>query len=105
MATRYRFGASEFPHFITYSVVNWVDALSRPAYKDIIVKSLAHCIDNKGLILHAWVIMSNHVHLIASGENGAKLENIMRDHKKFTAISLINAINENNSESRRSWML
>ncbi|MFI5196782.1 MAG: REP-associated tyrosine transposase [Chitinophagales bacterium] len=105
MATRYRFGDSSYPHFITYSVVNWIDALSRPIYKDIVVKSLGFCIREKGLILHAWVIMNNHVHLIASAQDGYKLENIMRDHKKFTAIELLTAIKENNGESRRSWML
>jgi putative transposase len=104
MATRYRFGSGEYPHFITYSVVNWIDALSRPMYKDIIVKSLKFCMDNKGLVLHSWVIMNNHVHLIASSE-GDKLEDIMRDHKKFTAKTLIDTINENGGESRRSWML
>ena len=35
MATRYRFGDSQYPHFITFAVVNWIDALSRPVYKDI----------------------------------------------------------------------
>jgi len=105
MATRYRFGDSGYPHFITYSVVNWIDALSRPLYKDTIVKSLAFCIEEKGLILHAWVIMNNHVHLIASAQDGHKLEDIMRDHKKFTAKALLRQISENSGESRKSWML
>jgi len=39
MATRYRFGDSEYPHFISFAVVNWSDALSRPAYKDILIES------------------------------------------------------------------
>jgi putative transposase len=104
MSTRYRFRDSEYPHFITYSVVDWIDALSRPLYKDIIVKSLNFCIKEKGLIMHAWVIMNNHVHLIASGEKGSKLENIMHDHKKFTARELLQAIEENKEESRKSWM-
>jgi len=105
MATRYRFGESDYAHFITYSVVNWVDALSRPAYKDIIVNSLNFCITNKGLILHAWVIMNNHVHLIASAQNENKLEDIIRDHKKFTSQEMINTIKNNNQESRQEWML
>jgi putative transposase len=105
MATRYRFGDSDFAHFITYSVVNWVDALSRPVYKDIVVKSLDFCIASKELRLHAWVIMSNHVHLIASSNGKKKLSDIMRDHKKFTAIELLDTIKNNNAESRRDWML
>ncbi|MEY5049482.1 MAG: hypothetical protein RLZZ175_2841 [Bacteroidota bacterium] len=30
-------------HFITFSVVQWVDALTRPQYKDVIVDSLKFC--------------------------------------------------------------
>jgi REP element-mobilizing transposase RayT len=79
MGTRYRFGDSEYAHFITFGVVNWIDALSRPLYKNIIVESLKHCPNEKGLRLHAWVIMSNHVHLIARAEQDLMLADIIRD--------------------------
>ena len=105
MATRYCFSDSSIPHFITYSTVQWADALSRPVYKEVIVDSLKHCIENKGLILHGWVIMSNHVHLIGSAQQGAKLENIVRDHKKFTAQTLLRTIDQNPQESRKSWLM
>jgi len=105
MATRYRFGENYYAHFITYSVVNWIDALSRPVYKDIVVDSLKHCIDKKGLKLHAWVIMNNHVHLIITAEDDNKLADIIRDHKKFTAQLLLQTIADNQQESRKSWMM
>ncbi|MEJ7683373.1 MAG: hypothetical protein WKG06_37045 [Segetibacter sp.] len=47
MATRYRFGDSQYLHFITFAVVNWIDALSRPLYKDIVVDSLKYCQQEK----------------------------------------------------------
>ena len=59
---------------------------------------------HKGLILHAWVMMTNHVHLIMSS-NTHKLEHIVRDLKKYTSKQIIKAIQENNSESRKEWML
>ena len=105
MATRYRFGDSEFPHFITFAVVNWIDALSRPLYKNIVVESLRYCKKEKGLQLHAWIIMSNHVHLIASAEKGFMLPDIIRDLKKYTSKQLEQAIMENRFESRKEWML
>jgi len=105
MATRYRFGDDELPHFITFSVINWIDVFSREAYKQILVESLQYCIDNKGLRLHAWVIMSNHVHLIASAKQGYQLVNAIRDLKKFTSRNIIDAINSNIQESRRDWMI
>ncbi|MEO6831086.1 MAG: transposase [Chitinophagaceae bacterium] len=104
MATRYRFGDSTIPHFITYSVVQWADALSRPAYKDIIVQSLRYCIQEKGLVVYGYVIMSNHVHLIASTTSSIPLQDIMRDHKKFTSRTLSKAIDQP-TESRRNWLL
>lgn len=104
MATRYRFGYNYIPHFVTFSVVQWVDALSRPHYKDIIVESLKYCIAGKNLVVHAWVIMNNHVHLIISAKENTKLEDIIRDLKKFTSKRLVEAINDPH-ESRRSWML
>lgn len=92
-------------HFLSYAVVGWVDALSRTIYKDIVVESLAHCQQAKGLQLYAWCIMSNHVHLIAKTAEGFKLQDIMRDHKKFTAKRLVEAVEQNGQESRKEWML
>ena len=48
--------------------------------------------------------MSNHVHLVIEGRNIA-LEDVMRDLKKHTSKSILNAIEENPQESRKEWML
>jgi REP element-mobilizing transposase RayT len=92
-------------HFITFSVIQWVDALSRPQYKDIIVESLIYCQKEKGLNIHAWVIMSNHVHLICSAKEPFLLSDILRDFKKYTSAQLLKTIEDNTQESRKSWML
>ncbi|MDF3077406.1 MAG: transposase [Sphingobacteriaceae bacterium] len=105
MATRYRFSDNNSPHFITFAVVNWIDVFSRECYKEILLQSLRFCIDQKGLELHAWVIMSNHVHLIASAKDGFKLPDIIRDLKKFTSRMIIDAIESNVQESRKEWMI
>lgn len=105
MSRKFKVRDQESLHFITYSVVGWVDALSRPVYKDIIVDSLAHCQREKGLLLYAWCIMSNHVHLIARASDGGRLQDILRDHKKFTAKAVVNCIKDNPQESRREWLL
>lgn len=69
------------------------------------MESLRYCQKEKGLQLHAWVIMSNHVHLIASAERGIMLADIIRDHKKYTSKQIEQAIRENPFESRKEWML
>ncbi|MBS1527615.1 MAG: transposase [Bacteroidetes bacterium] len=105
MATRYRFGDSERPHFITFSVVEWIDVFSRECYKEILVESIKFSIANKGLIVHAWVVMPNHVHMIVSAAAGNDLTGIIRDIKKFTSRKITDAIEENTQESRKHWML
>ena len=105
MSSRYKVYDDHTPHFITTTVVRWIDALSRPVYKDIIVDSLRFAISNKGLQLHAWVIMNNHFHIIASAKEGVSLAEIIRDIKKFTSNQLLTEISVNPQESRREWMM
>ena len=106
MSSKYKIGDSAIPHFITSTVVGWVDALSRPLYKDIILESLVYCMDNKGLRLHAWVIMSNHLHqIISTGKDDIELAGIVRDFKKFTSKKVVSAIQDNMQESRKEWMM
>jgi REP element-mobilizing transposase RayT len=104
MSGKYKAGEREMPHFVTSTVVGWVDVFTRKCYADLILDSLKYCIKEKGLNVHAWVIMSNHIHLIISS-NEKSLPDIMRDFKKYTSYAITKAIAENNGESRRAWML
>jgi len=91
-------------HFLSFAVVEWIDVFTRKEYRDIFIDSLKYCQENKGLLLHAWCIMSNHVHLIASSQTH-DLSDIIRDLKKFTSKQIIKAIEQRKMESRRDWML
>jgi REP element-mobilizing transposase RayT len=102
----YKFDDALGYYFVTFTVVEWVDIFTRDNYREIVLESLRFCQEKKGLVIHAWVIMSNHMHLIISrNENGMQLSEIVRDFKKFTASQIIKLIEENNRESRRNWML
>ena len=104
MSRKYKFRNPESVYFVSFATVNWIDVFTRPLYKDILVESFNYCIENKGLIIYAWVIMSNHVHLVIETRQ-EPLENILRDLKKFTSKQIISAIEENPQESRKGWML
>jgi putative transposase len=91
-------------HFITFAVVEWVDVFTRKEYRDIVLESIRHCQNERGLLLHGWCIMSNHLHLIVAAQN-SDLSDILRDFKKFTSKQIIKAIQDNEHESRREWML
>lgn len=104
MSSKYKVSEDALPHFVTFTVVRWVDIFSREGYKEIFVNSLKYCQESKGLNLHAWVIMTNHVHLIISSSSN-KIENIVRDIKKYSSKQIIAAINENPTEGRKEWIL
>lgn len=91
-------------HFITFAVVNWVDVFSRQVYRDILLESLKYCQINRGLNVHAWVVMTNHVHLIVSSSEN-DLSDILRDFKKFTSAHILKTIKDSSVESRKDWML
>ncbi len=105
MSRKYKFHNPEGIYFVSYAVRNWVDALTRVAYKNIIVESLDFCCKKKGLTIYAWIIMSNHVHLVVSSEGRYTLSEIFRDAKRFSSNQICTAIKDNPKESRKEWML
>ena len=92
-------------HFLTFTVVGWIDVFTRMKYKDIIIHDLEYCIKNKGLILCAYVIMSNHVHIIGRADDGYNLSDIIRDFKSHSSKTILNSILTSPNESRQEWML
>jgi putative transposase len=105
MSTKYKIRDQQQLYFLTFAVVRWVDVFTRREYKDLLLESLRYCQQHKGLELYAYVIMPNHVHLIAGVAEGGNLSGVMRDLKKFTSSAILKAIRENPQESRREWML
>lgn len=103
MTTGYQIKEQDSLYYLTLQVVDWVDIFSRPVYRDIVIESLKYGIEKKGLQLFAYVIMSNHVHLIVQSSIG-DLSGTIRDLKKYTAKKIIETI-ELRPESRREWLL
>lgn len=91
-------------HFITCTVVDGIAIFTRKDYCEIVMESLAFCQREKGLIVHAFVIMSNHIHLIMSSKEGVNQSDILRDFKQYTSRHIVKAI-QTIPESRREWML
>jgi putative transposase len=60
----YKIRNKEGVHFITFAVVDWVDVFTRKEYRDILLDSIRFCQKEKSLLVHAWCIMSHHVHFI-----------------------------------------
>lgn len=104
MSDKYKIREKEAAYFITMTVVGWIDVFTKIKYKLTLIESLKYCQKEKGLSIYAYCIMPSHIHLIVRAEGKYTLSEIIRDFKKFTAKSIIRQIEEE-SESRREWML
>ena len=102
MADSYQIKDQGGTYFITCQVVGWVDVFSRQTYRDIIISSLKFYMAEKDLIVYAYVIMTNHVHLILRSKS-ERLSDTVRDFKRFTSNQILKRIDENHSESRKDW--
>lgn len=103
MGNAYQIQDQTRPYFLTFQVVGWADIFSRKVYRDIILHSFDYCRENKGLILFAYVIMTNHMHTIIQSKDG-DLSGLVRDIKKFTGKAILKEFSENKQESRREWL-
>ncbi|TVR30366.1 MAG: transposase [Balneolaceae bacterium] len=105
MSEKYRVRNESLPHFVTFTVVRWIDLFTRNEYKEIVIESLKFCQKEKGLLIFSYCIMTNHLHLIVGTEGSNRLGNIIRGFRGFTSKKLIKAIKENPKESRKEWLL
>lgn len=103
MPTGYQIKDQEAAHYLTFQIVFWVDVFTRRTYRDILIDSLRYCQKNKGLEIYAFVIMSNHIHLLVRSQTG-ELSDTVRDIKKYTSKQIIQKIHSG-EESRKPWML
>jgi drug/metabolite transporter superfamily protein YnfA len=86
MRSRYQFNEPHSAHFITSTMIQWLPVLTTAACCDIVVQALLYGRAQRGLLIHAWVIMDNHFHAIVSGPD---LAGTIGNLKKFTAKCLL----------------
>ena len=102
MSTGYKIAEGTGASYLTFQIVAWVDIFTRKVYRDIVIESLKYCQQNKDFELYAYVIMSNHIHLLARSQSG-DLSGTIRDFKNFTSRKFLEIV-ESNTESRSEWM-
>ncbi|GMQ23694.1 transposase [Algoriphagus sp. oki45] len=105
MSRKYKIRDQDKFYFVTFTIVEWIDLFTRQEYRDIFIDSLKYCQENKGLDIAGFCIMSSHIHLILGRNRDQKLEEIIRDLKKFTSIKFLKAIETLAEESRKNWLL
>lgn len=81
-------------YFVTTTIVDWQFVFTSFPYFEVIIQALKHCIANKGLHLHAFVIMPNHAHYILSADKPENISPIMRDFNTHTSREITALLRE-----------
>jgi len=103
---RYKILDQEGIHFLTFTIVEWIDLFTRQVYADLFLDSLRFYQQQKGLQVYAYVIMSSHVHLIVQAPENGDLVKIIQNLKSYTARQFLAHLQDyEQSESRRDWLL
>jgi REP element-mobilizing transposase RayT len=69
-------------YFVTLTVIDWIDVFTRRLYNDFIVETLTWTQQNKKLNIYAYVIMTNHIHMVANVTDGS-LGNVLGSFKTY----------------------
>lgn len=87
--TRYRIYETEYPYFLTSTIVAWLPVFSWPCAVDIILDSWRFLQRERGVTVFGYVIMENHLHWIAAGEG---LPEQLKRFKSYTARRIIDEL-------------
>ena len=88
----------EYPQFYTATILEWKHLLADDKHKDIIIESLQFIVKEKRIVLNAFVIMSNHIHVIWQPMFGYTASDIQASFMKYTAQQFKRSLIDNNSE-------
>ena len=93
--TRYKIFETEYPYFMTCTIVGWLPVFTRPEAADIIFGSWRHLQQERSFELFAYVILENHVHLIGAAP---ELPKAMQSFKSYTAKRIIDLLCEHGAQ-------
>ena len=87
-------------YFITAGTYRKEHILGPDKHKDLVASAMRTLCAAESLLLHAWVVLSNHYHLIISSEGIANIPQFIRKLHSKTARDLNDA---DTSPGRRVW--
>ncbi len=93
--SRYKIVEKHAPHFLTMTIVNWIPLFAAPSLAGILLESLRFLQEQERLMVYAYVILENHLHLIAQGANLAK---DIASFKSYTAGAMIDHLQLHQAE-------
>jgi len=94
---------TEYPDYFTATNLEWKHLLKPEKYKNIIIDSLRFLMEDMRIELFAFVIMSNHIHLIWQILVLLDPKAVQRDFLKFTAQKIKADLNKNHPAVLRQF--
>jgi putative transposase len=87
----------QYAEFLTVTCLEWKPLLAFDKFKDIIIDSLTYLTSVKRINVYAFVIMSNHFHLIWQMVGSHKRDDVQRDFLKFTGQQILKILRNEKS--------
>lgn len=84
-----------FPDFFTATILEWKLLLKPDKFKDIIIKSLRFVVNDSRVIIYAFVIMNNHIHVIWQVSDAYKPTDVQHSFMKYTAQMILKELRNN----------
>ena len=89
--------AKEYADFITVTCLEWKHILADNRFKDIIINSLRYLSKSNRVSIYAFVIMSNHLHMIWQMLGEHRRQDVQRDFLKYTSQQILKVLRNENS--------
>jgi REP element-mobilizing transposase RayT len=84
-----------YPDFFTATILEWKPLLKPAKFKDIIIESLKFLVNNNRVVIYAFVIMDNHIHLIWQVSDAYKPSDVQHSFMKYTAQMILKELRNN----------
>lgn len=93
--SKYKTYETHFPYFLTSSIVEGIPLFAHPEIAQFILEGFHFLQESRNVEIYAYVIMENHIHLIAQNEN---LSRSFQRFKSFTARQIVDYLKERNQK-------
>lgn len=85
--SRYKIHETDYPYFLTSTIVDGLPLFANPEIAQIVLEGLLFLQESRDVDLFGYVIMENHIHFVAKGDN---LSEKLKNFKSFSARQIIN---------------
>jgi len=91
--SRYKIYEPTHPHFLTCTILHWIPLFTNKESVSILIESFKYLQKNDNFKLYAYVILENHIHIVAQSDDIAKS---MAKFKWHTARALLTLLKDRN---------